>query len=424
LNKNFNRFVRTGASVVLLTTLLFGTQASASTLNNLKEEQKQVEQKKSEINTEINAKENAIQSNQTKQEKLLDQILALNKEIVSTEKNIDELNTKINKTHKEIEEMRSNIKELEEKIENRDKLIDERLRAVQVSGSISYIDVLLGANSFVDFIDRFSAVSTLMDADRQIINEQAEDKKALEETENKLKNTLASLETNRGKLVSLKTTLDSQKVDKKALINELEAEQEKLKESKKTLETDYAEMYQISEELTSKITAEQKRIAELARQEEQKQKQKQSTNNTSGSTNVPVTSSGSWTAPTYGTFTSNYGYRTFDDSNHLGVDVANSVGTPIVAAADGIVSHAGPLAGFGNLVMITHSMNGQTFITLYAHLSSYNVSVGQKVSKGQNIANMGSTGNSTGPHLHFELHVGSWDWRGSTSINPLRYVPF
>lgn len=111
--------------------------------------------------------------------------------------------------------MKSDIKELEDKIANREKLIDERLRAVQVSGSISYIDVLLGANSFVDFIDRFSAVSTLMDADREIINEQAEDKFKLEETENKLNEKLASLETNKGKLVSLKTKLNSQKVDKK-----------------------------------------------------------------------------------------------------------------------------------------------------------------------------------------------------------------
>lgn len=420
LSNRLSKLVRTGSSVVLLSTLLFGTQASASTLNNLKEEQKQVEQKKSEINKQINEKKNAIQSNQTKQDKLLKQILTLNKKIVSTENNIDEVNTKINKTNKEIEELKSDIKELENKIANREKLIDERLRAVQVSGSISYIDVLLGANSFVDFIDRFSAVSTLMDADREIINEQAEDKFKLEETENKLNEKLASLETNKGKLVSLKTKLNSQKVDKKALITELEAEQAKLEKSKKNLETSYAEMYQISEELTSKITAEQKRIAALARQDEQNK----NANYNSGSAALPATSSGTWTAPTYGRFTSNYGYRTFDNSKHLGVDVANSVGTPIVAAADGIVSHAGPLAGFGNLVMITHSINGQTFITLYGHLSSYNVSVGQRVSKGEQIANMGSTGNSTGPHLHFELHIGSWDWRGSTSVNPLRYVPF
>lgn len=417
MNKKLNRFVLTGSSALLITTLLFSPQASASTLNDLnikeeqKEEQKEVGQKNVQLMTEIKKAANEIQSNQIKQDKLLNEILALNKEIVTTEEKMTNLQAKINQTNIEIEELQNDIKKLEKQINNRHQLVEERLRAVQESGgSIHYIDVLLGANSFVDFIDRFSAASTLMEADQSIVDEQTEDKKALEEKEAQFRDKLIDLEKSHDELVSLKTTLDSQKEEKTTLIDELEAEQAKLKQE---IVADYAEVFQISDELTEEIREAQEWIATLAQ-----------TENHSESANLPAMSSGIWTAPTSGTFTSTYGYRTFDNSNHLGVDIANAVGTPIVAAADGIVSYAGPLAGFGNLVMITHSVDGQTFITLYGHLSSYNVEVGQKVTKGEQIADMGSTGNSTGPHLHFEVHVDSWDWQGSTSVNPLRYVPF
>lgn len=417
MKRKLSGLVLTGSSALLISTMLFGSQAFANTLNDLKEEQKEIEQKKTELNSKIKEKNTEIKLNQTKQDKLLDQILALNKEIVTTENSIDKTKGHINQTKTEIDKLQSGIKELEEKIENRENLLQERLRAIQAGGEISFIDVLLGSDSFIDFIDRFSAVNTLMEADRNIIKEQANDKMALEEKKVQVEEKLVNLENSYNELTALKNSLDSQKDEKSTLINQLEAEQEKLKKSKKNLQANYAEVYQLSEELTADIRAEQERLARIAR--EQERKRKQSSTNNSGSANLPVTSSGTWTTPTYGTFTSSYGYRTFDNSNHLGVDVANSPGTPIVAAADGIVSYAAPLAGFGNLVMITHSINGQTFITLYAHTSSYNVSVGQEVSKGDQIAKMGNTGNSTGPHLHFEVHVGSWDWRGSTSVNPL-----
>ena len=128
------------------------------------------------------------------------------------------------------------------------------------------------------------------------------------------------------------------------------------------------------------------------------------------SISAPSVSSGSWTKPASGRFTSEFGRRNigFASSNHRGIDIANSVGTPILAAGDGVVQRTGTLGTYGNIVMTTHSVNGKVFTTLYAHLSSVNVSPGQVVSKGQVIAGMGNTGRSSGPHLHFEFHVGGW----------------
>ena len=79
---------------------------------------------------------------------------------------------------------------------------------------------------------------------------------------------------------------------------------------------------------------------------------------------------------------------------------------------------------YGNVIMVTHSIDGQIFTTVYAHLSSINTSAGQQVAKGQFIGKIGTTGASTGPHLHFEMHIGNWSASGPSAVNPLRYVSF
>lgn len=140
--------------------------------------------------------------------------------------------------------------------------------------------------------------------------------------------------------------------------------------------------------------------------------------------NAPA-SDGTWIKPTNGRLTSPYGWRNLGAGPefHYGVDLANKTGTPIWAAADGVVSYAAPLSSYGNVVILTHSIDGKIYTTVYAHLSAFNVSVGDEVSQGQQIAAMGSTGRSTGPHLHFEVHIGSWQGQAVGSVNPLKYIP-
>lgn len=93
-----------------------------------------------------------------------------------------------------------------------------------------------------------------------------------------------------------------------------------------------------------------------------------------------------------------------------------------MAAANGFVSYAGSMGGYGNVIIITHSINGQTHATVYAHLNSIGVSVGQQVSQGQNIGGMGNTGRSFGDHLHFEIHVGPWNGGRTNAVNPASYI--
>ncbi|ALC86313.1 peptidase M23 [Bacillus sp. FJAT-22090] len=414
--------------------LLFtGPSALANSLNDLKSQQKEIEQKKESINSNIKETEGKIDQNESKIDQIMAQIQALDTEILDTEKNISNVLNEIKLTTDEIEKLKASIVELERKIEERDKLLKERIRAVQVSGgSVSYLDVLLGANSFVDFIDRFSAVNTLMEADRTILKEQADDKKQLEEERASLEKKLEEQEESKNKLVNLKASLDKQKASKGTLVDQLEAEQSKLLEQKQVMETEYEEVLNISADLQNKIVAEQKRQAERARKiaEEKKRKaaeeRKRQQSSSGSSVAIPEVSSGAWTKPANGTFTSGYGYRIHPiygkGKMHYGVDFANSVGTPVVSAADGVVSYASPLSTYGNVIMVTHSIDGQTFTSLYAHLSKINVSVGQVVSKGEHIGGMGNTGNSTGSHLHFEIHIGNWEGMTANSVNPLRYI--
>lgn len=391
---------------------------SANTLNDLKTKKNETERQKSSISNSINEKSSEIKTNENRQQQLLKQIGALDEKINDTNEKITVVMADIQVANKEIAELEAAIAILEEKIATRDALLRERMRAIQANGSVSYLDVLLGANSFVDFIDRFSAVSTLMEADRQIMRDQKRDIELLEEQKLILENKKKKLEENKAKLESLRASLHDQKKEKNSLIDELEREQEKLKKEKVLLEEEYSEALKLDADLQKKIVAEQNRLAELARQQERKRRQEMS------SQNIPVVSSGTWTKPTNGRFTSGYGWRNlgYGAEFHYGIDLANSVGTPIIAATDGVVSYAAPLSSYGNVVILTHSIDGQIFTSVYAHLSGFNVSAGQTVTKGQHIAAMGATGRVTGPHLHFEIHVGPWRGQGVGSVNPLRYV--
>ncbi|MDY0393223.1 M23 family metallopeptidase [Virgibacillus halophilus] len=119
------------------------------------------------------------------------------------------------------------------------------------------------------------------------------------------------------------------------------------------------------------------------------------------------------------------GYEARWGTFHYGIDFGVPVGTPIHAAASGVVfmtstENDGMMNGYGNVVLVTHVINGKTYTTLYAHLNSIDVSEGQTVSRGQVIAHSGNTGESTGPHMHFEVHNGNWSYHGA--VNPMPYL--
>lgn len=432
MKKLTTRSFKTIAAILALVLFVQIPAASAASLSELKKERSQLEAEKKSINKSLEQKTNEIQTNQNRQQKIISQLEQLGAEINETNHNIAVVELDIEIANEEISILEDEIVELKEKIEQRNELLRERARAIQSSGTVSYLDVLLGANSFVDFIDRFSAVSTLMDADRQIMQEQKEDQEKLEVQKLELVKKKENLEANKAELKSLMASLNKQKKEKKRLVAELEKEEAKLRTEKTELKAEYDDKVELSKELEEKFLKEQRRLAEVARQKAleaaaaKKKKQNSSSSNSAVSSgNLPVVSAGNWTRPAAGRFTSGFGGRDIGpigSKNHLGIDIANSIGTPVVSAADGVVSYVGSMNGYGNVVMVTHSIEGQLFTTTYAHLSGFNTSVGASVSKGQQIARLGNSGNSTGPHVHFEIHVGEWNGSRSNAVNPLNYI--
>ncbi|MGR6341073.1 M23 family metallopeptidase [Priestia megaterium] len=125
-----------------------------------------------------------------------------------------------------------------------------------------------------------------------------------------------------------------------------------------------------------------------------------------------------------GPVTSHFGYRETFGRGHYGIDIGKrGESVPVVAAASGKVIRAYHSSSFGNAVFIRHNVEGQTWVTVYAHLESYSVSSGQSINKGQQLGYIGNAGRSFGAHLHFELHKG--DWKGkSSAVNPESYIKF
>lgn len=189
-------------------------------------------------------------------------------------------------------------------------------------------------------------------------------------------------------------------LQKKAYVEQKTAEQEQLYQEalaeKSRLDAEYEELQRNSQEITAMI---------------QRMEQE-------GRMMASAHGSGQFTWPCYGEITSPFGWRVHPiwgtEIFHAGIDIGADYGQPIVAADSGTVIYAGWMGGYGNAVMIDH---GGGLVTLYGHNSSLTVGVGENVSKGQTIALAGSTGNSTGPHCHFEVRI-----HGEVT-SPLNYLP-
>ncbi|KAA6446987.1 M23 family metallopeptidase [Bacillus swezeyi] len=136
---------------------------------------------------------------------------------------------------------------------------------------------------------------------------------------------------------------------------------------------------------------------------------------------VPVSNDTMFTLPAKGRVSSGFGGRW--GSMHYGIDIAGKGKIPVVAAADGIVSRSYRSDSYGHVIFIKHSIKGKSYETVYAHLASRAVRQGTIVKRGQFIGYMGSTGHSTGQHLHFEVHEGSWNYSKSNAKNPALYLP-
>lgn len=390
----------------------------------LEKEKQEVQEKKSNVESEISEKKDAINEVNQEISNVEKEIKELNIAVSEIKSKIENKKTQIKETGEEIERIEKEMVILEERIEERDKLVKERLRTLQESGgAVKFLDVLFGAKNFNDFINRLSAVSTLLQADEDIINEHQKDITLLEENQIEVKNLLAERE-------SQLTELDNLESQLKVQIEAQNKKMEQLKVVEEEMHSDLKALEDVDELLAAQEKAIQLEIDAWNRNQSGQDKQ-QNNVTTSGETSAaPVVSNGVFMNPTTGRLTSQFGMRY--GSMHFGIDIGKGGrpgNIPIVAAASGTVSRSRLESSYGNVIMITHYINGKQMTTVYAHMQERFVNQYDRVEKGQLIGYMGNTGDSTGPHLHFEIYEGPYSptqYRGgpSNAVNPLKYVNF
>lgn len=353
-----------------------------SDLKDLKSEQKQLEakinnasgQKKEQqsIKNDLSAKV----ENVTTQARILEERIAiLNETIAMTEENIEEKKKDINESVL---------------------LLRERMLVSYKAGYSSPISVVLGAETYYDSLVRTKVITQIADHDKKLVDRLSSERKELEEEESSLKEDKVAIESDKAELEASRVQLNSD-------IKKADIEIENISQ----LQNQYTEDLEESKKKAKKMESDMQNVYSQIK------------NLSSSATSTYSGGQMAWPLPNYSTISSAYGWRFGGSNLHTGVDITGGGcnGANIVAANDGKVVKANwsytPGQSYGIYVMIDH---GGGMTTLYGHCSNLLVTEGQEVKRGQAIANVGSTGWSTGPHLHFEVR------KDGAHTNPLPYL--
>lgn len=364
--------------------------ASSKTVKQLEQEVKELQAQQRAAKDTINQIDRRI-SQLKKEENVIQKELAeLDYLMAQTQLSIFEKQEEVKDTESQAYQAALELTAAEERVVERDQLLKTRVRSMyETGGKVNYLEVLLGSSSFGEFLERLDFLSLIVQQDQKIFEDFINDKNLIEEKKIEIEGFLVQLE---GQLVEL---------------NDLQ-EHQRAQEKDKLLRV--AEIGQTQEELAKQEEEAEREMFLLANQISSKNKEIEK---------LKFDGKFSWPVPDSYRITSHFGLRndpfTGARRGHNGTDIGAPQGTKIVAASGGIVIVAEYLRGYGNTVIIEHGNNVRT---LYAHIrnNGTKVRVGDTVKKGQKIAEVGSTGNSTGPHLHFEVH------ENGKQIDPMKYL--
>lgn len=386
--------------VISLMTALIPTNASAasqSEINRLTQQRKELQAKQQEQQKTIN-------SLRSKKASVVDQKAALDKENDLAQQEIELVKEQITAYDQQIEDKGVELESAKQEEEAQTVRFRSCVRHLEEYGQMSYIAILLEATSLSDLLARMDMVGEVIAYNKQV---QADMTAARE----KVETVKAELEDARTELQDKQSELETKQVALQQKVSEANALLASLESDINAYKSVHDQYEQQQKNVQSQID---KQVEELRRQEEVNKNNNPGYDpgKANGSTGTMM-----WPCPSCHYITSQFGWRYHPiyqtQKYHSGVDIGASYGATIVAADGGTIITAGSVSGYGNCVVINHG-NGIT--TLYGHMSSIAVSVGQKVSKGQTIGYVGSTGNSTGPHLHWEVTV------NGVRQNPLNYA--
>lgn len=383
-------------------------ESNNNKIESLREEKQGLESEKSNINSEVVELIRQMESKQG-------EIDAVQEKIDTLQNEINKLQDSINKTTEEIELTENKIKETEEIYIQKEKeqkyqedVLSDRLKRNYMNDTYNeFLGIILESDSLSEILFKVKYVNDIMNNDKEVIEN-------LKETKIELAKTKESLDEDKASLASHKSSLEYQQKSikekqeivlvEKAVLDEEMNNLDKLESEKQSKIASIMQNQNYIDNQIQDLTSENSSLSRVLQE-------------TSSSNSGGGYSNGNFINPTTGRYTSNYGPRihpiTGKQSFHTGQDIANSYGTKIVAADGGKVVRANYNGAFGNAIVVDH---GNGYSTMYAHLQSFDVSVGETVAQGQKIGEMGSTGWSTGPHLHYEV------WYNGQHTNPRNFL--
>jgi len=374
------------AYIILMILVILCNSTCAVYAATLNQQANEIDKKIDEINTEISGVKSEMSS-------AMNEVNELTSQISAYEDEIGDLEIKAKSLQKELNDLQKQVDEKQE-------LLNQRLVIMYEEGSVSYLDMLLGSESLTDFISKYYIIAELAEADTELLKQIEESKNLLEESKSRVEKNKIEIENAKENKEAKMKALTTMKKDKDKKVANLTAEEKELQAELDQFEAD-------RREIAAAIAA------ELA-------KEAANGGNTSAASNP---SAAGYISPLAGKTKANITCGFYGYAGHNGVDWACSSGTAIRAVKDGTVFTStalrysnGKYRSYGEYIVINHH---DGTMTLYAHglSGSRQVQKGDKVKQGQTIMKVGSTGNSTGPHLHFEVRI------GSKRVNPTPYLP-
>ncbi len=377
--------------VVLLFAMVFNLVFAT-----LEEKIKENEAAKKQLQNELKKINDQQAQNEAKQSALEKEVNILNAEIRVVDARIQELSQQISETENAISVKEEELEQARKDEAYHNARMKKRLRTMYKSGHFSYIEILLGADDFSEMLTRVDKVQFLLNYDEETLEQLIEIRNFIAETKKQLEET-------KQQLTAMKEEETVQQVSLKAKHSELQNKQAELEKEEQALLNIENQVVKDADELTKIL---KKQYADKRAQEAAASAAKY----TGGKLMWPV--------PTkYKRISSDFGMRLHPTLKrrllHTGIDVPAPRGTPIYAAADGRVIHSGWLGSYGYAIIVDH---GGGIMTLYGHCSSLISAKDDYVKRGQNIAKMGSTGRSTGSHVHFEVR------KNGEYVDPKPYV--
>ena len=403
------KFLAAALSFALVLATPLSAQATKSGLSDAKNKKTALEAEKKKTEQELKNLE-GLKSDTTTYVKKLDSSL----ESIGNE--LSKLNDDIDAKEKQIDTTKQELSEAKETEKSQYESMKLRIKYMYEKGDSTYVDLLMEAGSLSELLSKAEYITKISSYDRQKLDEYAATKEKIAEKEK-------ALEEEHAELLNLQNETEAKQASVEKLLaakqTELQNYETKIASAEGQI-SEYAKSIEAQENQIKSIEAEIKRKEEEARKKAEEEKKKAAAANKAAQTYKTVSLgdiSFTWPCPASGRITSGFGGRKSPtkgaSSNHQGIDISAPTGTSIVAAAAGEVVIATYSSSAGNYVMISH---GGGVYTVYMHASSLLVSQGQSVKKGQTIAKVGSTGYSTGSHLHFGVRV------NGSYVNPTKYV--